>query len=318
VPSKEAGGKYSSKQERDDNIKTTGTPTYGSLRAHCLSQHQGKFIIVDDYSRFTWVFFLQDKSETQGTLKRFLRRAQNEFEIKVKKMRRDNGSEFKNLQVKEYLEEEGIKHEFSAPYTPHQNGVVERKNRTLIDMARIMLGEYKTPERFWSEDVNTACHAINRLYLHRLLKKIPYELLTCNKPNVSYFRVFGSKYYILVKKGRHSKFALKVVEGFLLGYDSNTKAYRVFNKSSGLVEVSSDIVFDKTNGSLREEVDLDDVEEDEVLTAAIQTMAIGDVRPQEQQEQDQPSSSTLVHPPIQDEEHVPQDEGLDQGGAHEE
>jgi transposase InsO family protein len=106
-------------------------------------------VIVDDFFRFTWVFFLQDKSETQGTLKRFLRRAQNEFELKVKKIRSDNGSEFKNLQVEEFLEEEGIKHEFSAPYTPQQNGVAERKNRTLIDMARTMLGEYKTPERFW-------------------------------------------------------------------------------------------------------------------------------------------------------------------------
>jgi transposase InsO family protein len=115
-------------------------------------------VIFDDFSRFTWVFFLQDKSETQSTLKHFLWRAQNEFELKVKKIRSDNGSEFKNLQVEEYLEEEGIKHEFSAPYTPQQNGVVERKNVTLIDMARTMLGEYKTPERFWSEAVNIACH----------------------------------------------------------------------------------------------------------------------------------------------------------------
>jgi transposase InsO family protein len=136
------------------------------------------------------------------------------LELKVKKIRSDNGSEFKNLQVEEYLEEEGVKHEFSTPYTPQQNSVVERKNRTLIDMARTMLGEFKTPERFWSEDVNTTCHTINRLYLHRLLKKTSYELLTGNKPNVSYFRVFGSKCYILVKKGRHSKFAPKVVEGF--------------------------------------------------------------------------------------------------------
>jgi hypothetical protein len=218
---------------------------------------------------------LQDKSETQGTLKRFLRRAQNEFELKVKKIRSDNGSEFKNLQVEEYLEEEGIKHEFSAPYTPQQNSVVERKNRTLIDMVRTLLGEFKTSERFWSEAVNTACHAINRVYLHRLLMKISYELLTGNKPNVSYFRVFGSKCYILVKKGRNSKFAPKAVEGFLLGYDSNTKAYRVFNKSSGLVEVSSDVVFDETNGSPREQVvDLDDVDEEDVPTAAIRTMAL--------------------------------------------
>jgi hypothetical protein len=188
----------------------------------------------------------------------------------------------------------------------------------LIDMARTMLGEYKTPERFWSEAVNSACHAINRLYLHRLLKKTSYELLTSNKPNVSYFRIFGSKCYILVKKGRHSKFAPKAVEGFLLGYDSNTKAYRVFNKSSGLVEVSSNVVFDDTNGSPREQVDLDDIDEDEVLMAVMRTMAIGDVRPQELQEQDQPSSSTLVHPPTQDDGQVPQEEERDQGGAQEE
>jgi hypothetical protein len=236
----------------------------------------------------------------------------------VKKIRRTNRSEFKNLQVEEFLEDEGIKHEFSAPYTPQQNGVVERKNMTLIDMARTMLREYKTPERFWSETVNTTCHAINRLYLHRLLKKTSYELLAGNKPNVSYFRVFGSKCYILVKKGRHSKFAPKAVDGFLLGYDSNTKAYRVFNKSSGLVEVSSDVVFDETNGSPRKQIDLDDVDEDEVPMAAMRTMAIGDVRPQELQQQDQPSSSTMVHPPTQDDVQVPQEEGQDQGGAQEE
>jgi hypothetical protein len=186
---------------------------------------------------------------------------------------------------------------------------------TLIDMARTMLGEFKTPEWFWSEAVNTACHAVNRLYLHRLLKKTSYELLTSNKPNVSYFRAFGSKCYILVNKGRHSKFAPKAVEGFLLGYELNTKAYRVFNKSSGLVEVSSNVVFDETDGSPREQVDLDDINEDEVPMAAMHTMAIGDVRPQELHEQDQPSSSTLVHPPTQDDGQVPQEEDRDQGGA---
>jgi hypothetical protein len=116
-----------------------------------------------------------------------------------------------------------------------------------------------------------------------------------------------------MKKGRNSKFAPKVVEGFLLGYDSNTKAYRVFNKSSGLVEVSSDVVFDETNDSPRKQVDLDDVDEDDVPTAVIHTMAIGDVRPQEQKEQDQPSSSTMVHPPSQDDEQVHQEEACDRG-----
>jgi hypothetical protein len=193
---------------------------------------------------------------------------------------------------------------------------VERKKRTLIDVARMMLGEYRTLERFWSEAVNMACHAINRLYLHRLLKKTTYELFTDNKPNVSHIHVFGSKYYILVKKGRHSKFAPKVVEGFLLGYDSNTKAYRVFNKSFGLVEVTSDVVFDETNGSPRQQVNLDDIDENEIPMAAMRTMAIGDVQPQEQV-QYQPYSSMMVQLSIQDEEQVPQDGGMDQGGAQE-
>jgi transposase InsO family protein len=317
---KQVGSTHHSK-----NVMTTSRPLellhmdlFGPVAYLSIEGSKYGLVIVDDFSRFTWVFFLQDKSETQGTLKCFLRRAQNDFELKVKKIRSDNGSEFKNLQVEEFLEEEGIKHEFSSPYTPEQNGVVERKNMTLIDMARTMLGEYKTPERFWLEAMNRACHTINWLYLHRLLKKTSYELLTGNKPNVSYFRVFGSKCYILVKKDRHSKFAPKAVEGFLLGYESNTKAYRVFNKSSGLVEVSSDVVFDETNGSPREQLDLDDIDEDEVPTATMRMMAIGDVRPQELQEQDQPSSSTLVHPPTQDDGQVPQEEESDQGGAQEE
>ena len=167
--------------------------------------------------------------------------------------------------------------------TPQQNGVVERKN-IILDMARTMLDEYKTPDRFWAEAINIACYSINRLYLHRILKKTSYELLTGKKPNVSYFRVFRSKCFILVKRGRKSKFAPKAVEGFLLGYDSNTKASRVFNKSSGLVEVSSDVVFDETNGSQVEQVDLDEIGEEQAPCIALRNMSIGDVCPKESEE----------------------------------
>jgi hypothetical protein len=100
--------------------------------------------------------------------------------------------------------------------------------------------------------VNTACHATNRLYLHKLLKKTSYELLTGNKPNVSYFRVFESKCYVLQKRSKSSKFVPKVYGGFLLGYDSNSRAYHVFNKDSGCVETTCDVVFDETNGSQME------------------------------------------------------------------
>jgi hypothetical protein len=107
------------------NVMTTSRPLellhmdlFGLVAYLSIGGSKYGLVIVDDFSCFTWVFFFQDKSETQGTLKRFLRRAQNEFELKVKKIRSDNGSKFKNLQVEEFLEEEGIKHEFSSPYIP--------------------------------------------------------------------------------------------------------------------------------------------------------------------------------------------------------
>jgi transposase InsO family protein len=160
---------------------------FGLIAYISIDVNKYGIINVDDYSHFTWVFFLQGKSETQEVLKKFLKMAQNEFDVKVKKIRSDNNTEFKNTQVEDFLDEEGIKHEFSVPYTPQQNGVAERKNRSLIEMARTMLDEYKTSDRFWAEAVDTTCHTTNRLYLQKLLKKTSYELLTGNKPSVSYF-----------------------------------------------------------------------------------------------------------------------------------
>jgi transposase InsO family protein len=117
---------------------------FGPIAYISIGGNKYGLVIVDDYSCFAWVFFLQDKSETQEVLKKFLKRAQNEFDTKVKKIRSDNDTEFKNTEVEDFLDEEGIEHKFLAPYTPQQNGVAERKNCTLIEMARTMLDEYKT------------------------------------------------------------------------------------------------------------------------------------------------------------------------------
>jgi hypothetical protein len=213
-------------------------------------------------------------------LKKFMRRAQNEFELKIKKVRSDNGTEFKNTSVEEFLSEEGIKHEFSVPYTPQQNGVVERKNQTLIEATRTMLDEYQTPDNFWAEAVNTVCHAINRLYLHKIYKKTAYELLTGNKPKVDYFRVFGCKCFILNKKVKSSKFAPRVDEGFLLGYASNAHGYRVFNNTTGLVEIAIDMTFDESNSS-QGHISNDIAGDEKSPCKAIKKLAIGEVRPQE-------------------------------------
>jgi hypothetical protein len=166
-------------------------------------------------------------------------------------------------------------------------------------MVRTMLDEYKIPDRFSAEAVNTACHATNHLYLHKLLKKASYELLTGNKASVSYFRVFRSKCYVLQKRSKSYKFAPKVYEGFLLGYDSNSYVYRVFNMTSGCVETTCDMVFDETNVSQNKHVDLDLVNDEEAPCDALQRMTIGDIRHQDLSNQPQGQSLNDTTPPEQ-------------------
>src|SRR5438105_8063356 len=254
-----------------------GPTTYKSIggNLYCL-------VIVDDYSRYSWVFFLQEKSETMGIFKKFAKRAQNLFDNKIVKIRSDNGSEFKNSHIDHYCDEHGIKHELSSTYTPEQNGVVERKNKTLITLARSMLDECGMPERFWAEAVNTACYASNRLYLHRLLKKTAYELLIGRKPNVSYFRVFGCKCYIYKKRQHLGKFQRRCDIGFMVGYSGNSKAYRVYNESTGIVEETYNVEFDETNERYGR---IDGDEDDEEQRRAMKKMPKGEIKSKEDEEE---------------------------------
>jgi hypothetical protein len=202
-----------------------------------------------------------------------------------------------------------------APYTPQQNGVAERKNHTLIEMARTMHDEYKTSDQFWAEAINTVCHATNHLYLHKLLKKTSYELLTGNKPNFSYFQFFGSKCYILHKRLKPSKFTPKVYECFLLGYDSNSRVYRVFNVTTSCVETKCDAVFDETDGSQKEQVDLDLVDDEEAPCDTLQRMAIGNEEaphdPNDQLQEPSPNDTTPSAQGLDQDNHE-QDEHHDQ------
>ncbi|KAK1698143.1 hypothetical protein QYE76_014840 [Lolium multiflorum] len=127
----------------------------------------------------------KSKDETHREFITFAKKAQRMYESEIKAIRTDNGTEFKNYTMQEFVDDEGIKHEFSAPYTPQQNGVVERKNRTIIEMARTMLSEFNSPHNFWGEAISTAVHYSNRLFLRPLHNKTPYELLTGNDDDPS-------------------------------------------------------------------------------------------------------------------------------------
>ena len=115
----------------------------------------------------------------------------------ISNFRSDHGGEFENHVLKEFCDSHGISHNFSSPRTPQQNGVVERKNRTLEEMSRTMLSEAKLPKYFWAEAVNTSCYILNRVLIRPILEKTPYELWKGKKPNISYFHAFGCKCFIL-------------------------------------------------------------------------------------------------------------------------
>ncbi|GJW06472.1 putative ribonuclease H-like domain-containing protein, partial [Tanacetum coccineum] len=193
-------------------------------------------VITDDYSRFCWVFFLEHKDETYPILKDFINLVENQLNKKVKAIRCDNGTEFKNAHIIELCGSKGIKRDYSNARTPQQNGVAERKNRTLIEAARTMLADSKLPTMFWTEAVRTACYVLNRVLVTSPHNKTPYALLTGNIPSVSHFKPFGCHVSILNTSDHLGKFDGKADEGYIVGYSASNRAYRVYNVPNKRVE----------------------------------------------------------------------------------
>ncbi|GJR74592.1 ribonuclease H-like domain-containing protein [Tanacetum coccineum] len=193
--------------------------------------------------QFSWVFFLRTKDETSAILKDFIRQIENQLNQKVKTIRSDNGTEFKNKDVIEFCGLKGIKREYNNARTLQQNGVAERKNRTLIEAARTMLADSFLPNTFWAEAVSTACYVLNRVLVTKPHNKTPYELLTGKLPIISYIRPFGCHVTILNTIDHLGKFARKSDEGFLVGYSLQSKAFRVYNLETKRVEENLHITF---------------------------------------------------------------------------
>ncbi|GJQ94524.1 putative ribonuclease H-like domain-containing protein [Tanacetum coccineum] len=168
---------------------------------------------------------------------------ENQLNHKVKIIRSDHGTEFKNHAMNEFCAKKGIKREFSVARTPQQNGVAERKNRTLIEAARTMLADSLLPIPFWAEAVNTACYVLNRVLVTKPQNKTPYELLIGKPPSISFMRPFGCPLTILNTLDPLGKFDGKSDEGYLLGYSTTSKAFRVYNKRTKRVEENMHIDF---------------------------------------------------------------------------
>jgi transposase InsO family protein len=172
-------------------------------------------VIVDEYSRYSWVFYLESKDQVFEHFQLLALRLNNEHPNYLKLIRSDNETEFRNASFDEFCLEHGIDQQFSTPRVPQQNGVVERKNHTLVEMARTMLNEHRTPRRFWTDAINTACYISNWIFLHSILHLTPFELRFGRKSFVSHFRPFGCKCFVL-KRENLDKFESRSFDGILL------------------------------------------------------------------------------------------------------
>ncbi|KAL8097413.1 hypothetical protein AgCh_030516 [Apium graveolens] len=217
---------------------------FGPVNVMSIAKKKYALVIVDEFTRYTWVYFLHTKSETASTLIDHIKHLDKMVKDSVKVLRSDNGTEFKNLIMEEFCKSHGIKQEFSAPGTPQQNGVVERKNRTLIEAARTMLEEAKLPTYFWDEAVQTACFTQNATLINKH-GKTPYVMVKKKKPNLKYFHVFGCNCFVLKTHPEQlSKFDLKADKGIFVGYPLSTKAFRVYNLRTKVVMESINVSFD--------------------------------------------------------------------------
>lgn len=205
----------------------------------------GKYFITftDDFSRKVHVYFLKNKMDIKSVFKKFKEEVENELERKIKTLRSDNGKEFCNKDFSDFLAASGIKHQTSSPYTPEQNGLAERMNRSLVERAKSMLFEAKLQKSFWAEAVATAAYVINRSPSRVLAEVTPFEKWTGKKPNLSHLKIFGTKAMVHVPKQNRQKWDSKSRELIFVGYCDNTKGYRLYDQVSKKIVISRDVIF---------------------------------------------------------------------------
>jgi len=168
----------------------------GPMLAASLSGYVYYVSFIDDYSRKTWIYLLKSKNEVFGNFKEFKTLVENLTERKIKTLRSDNGGEFTSKEFKEYGKEIGIKWELSTPYNPHQNGVAERKNRTIMEAVKAMIHDQDLLMHLWAKAAKTAVYVQNRSPHKMIENKTPEEIFSREKPEVGHFKIFGCPVFV--------------------------------------------------------------------------------------------------------------------------
>lgn len=222
----------------------------GPITPMSNSNKRYSLCFIDDYSRKSWMYFLSEKSEALSHFKYFKKMVENETSLAIKCLRTDRGGEFTSFDFNNFCMENGIKRQLTTAYTPQQNGVAERKNRTVMNMVRTMLSEKGIPKPFWPEAVNWSNHVLNRCPTLAVKNITPEEAWSGTKPSVDHFRVFGCIAHVHVPEVRRTKLDNRSSICVFLGISEESKGYRLFNPITKRVVVSRDVIFEEEKNGI--------------------------------------------------------------------
>lgn len=220
----------------------------GPITPPTIANNRYIFVIIDDFSRYMWSILMKEKSDAFSRFKAFKEQVERDLEKKIMTLRTDRGGEFTSTEFHDYCNINGIKRHLTAPYTPQQNGVVERRNRTLMEMTRSTLKAMKVPNYLWGEAVRHSTYIINRVPTRALENMTPYECLRKKKPNLSHLRVFGCLAYAKIDSAMLKKLDDRSLALVNFGTEPGSKAYRLYNPTTRRIVVSRDVVFNEKNG----------------------------------------------------------------------
>lgn len=226
-----------------EKLQLIHTDLAGPQRIASLNESKYYIIFIDDFTRMCWIYFLKSKSEVAGVFWRFKQWIEKQSGCMIQVLRSDNGKEYTSEQFTTFCEGAGIEHQFTAPYTPQQNGVSERKNRTIMEMVRCMLHEKGLPKEYWAEAANTAVFLLNRLPTKAVDGKTPFEAWYGYKPLLKNIKIFGCLCFTYVPQIKRDKLDKKAEPGIFVGYSSTSKAYRVFQPHTRKILISRDVHF---------------------------------------------------------------------------
>lgn len=242
-------GKQSQKPFTRSNTKSTEvlelvhTDVCGPMRVNSIGGSRYFLTFIDDKSRWCEIYFLKKKNEVFEKFKEFKSMVEKSTGHKIKALRSDNGTEYTNNEFKNFLKKEGIKNQFTVEYTPQQNGVAERKNRTLVEMARCLMIQSGLSPSFWAEAILTANHIRNRCPSQSLDGETPFKIWIGRNPTVNYFQKFGTTAYMLEKSNKRGKFDPKSKMCIFIGYSTKSKAYRLWDPKGRKIVCSRDVKF---------------------------------------------------------------------------